>query len=683
LLTYTPASGFVGTETLAYTVSDSNGATSTPTTISFVVASPVPIAANENFQAVAGQPVVLNVLVEDTDSNGSLNPASVSIASDPRSGATLNVNTTTGAITYLAPATFTGTDTFTYTVADEDGAISAPGTVTITVAHANTGGLLTQPVTTTATAGVAQTIDVLAGATDSTSSILPGTVSIVSAPNHGGAATVNSNGTITYTAASTFGGLETFRYTVKDAAGHTSAATLVSVTVSNPGVAPVAANATTTLSANGTFTVSVPAAVASTVGLNLSTMTIVGYPAHGNAAINYTAGTITYIPAANFVGADSFSYTVQDANGHLSNTATVNVNVGVTAGSAAGNDRSVVFTSAGGALTTVSLNRGSVTVLFNTDGTISVSRKGVATISGSALQISGLELTNTTAASTLSITARGSGAINIGSITDTSPIKAILAPRATLTGAMNLSGISTVQLLQITDGHITIAGGIPAGFTLSSGAVSNSTLSSAAAIKTLKVSSWTSSTVGASSITAPSIGALTVAGNFQPSLTLTGGGVALKSAQIRGTLSSDFWDITGAITTLNVTGAITGFNLVTTGNVGTVTASLLSDDALLIGSSPSDTLANASATTLGDATLNALHLTARGKTTFSNTALIVHTLTAATLGAIGTTDTDPNPSGIALLKAKSITGTENGKSFRFTASATASAIFGDFEIDLL
>ena len=37
-------------------------------------------------------------------------------------------------------------------------------------------------------------------------------------------------------------------------------------------------------------------------------------PAHGTATVN-ADGTITYAPAANYNGADSFSYTIGDGNG--------------------------------------------------------------------------------------------------------------------------------------------------------------------------------------------------------------------------------------------------------------------------------------------------------------------------------------------------------------------------------
>ena len=57
--------------------------------------------------------------------------------------------------------------------------------------------------------------------------------------------------------------------------------------------------------------------------LSVSSVTM---PAHGTATIN-AGGTITYAPAANYSGADSFSYTVSDGNG---GTATASVSVTVT-----------------------------------------------------------------------------------------------------------------------------------------------------------------------------------------------------------------------------------------------------------------------------------------------------------------------------------------------------------------
>ena len=44
-------------------------------------------------------------------------------------------------------------------------------------------------------------------------------------------------------------------------------------------------------------------------------------------SINTTTGVITYTPTAGYVGTDSFTYTVKDNDGTVSNAATVNIDV--------------------------------------------------------------------------------------------------------------------------------------------------------------------------------------------------------------------------------------------------------------------------------------------------------------------------------------------------------------------
>jgi len=59
---------------------------------------------------------------------------------------------------------------------------------------------------------------------------------------------------------------------------------------------------------------------------------------NGLTSINPTTGEITYTPAADFIGADSFAYTVQDDDGLVSNEVTVSIEVDVdTDGDGTGN----------------------------------------------------------------------------------------------------------------------------------------------------------------------------------------------------------------------------------------------------------------------------------------------------------------------------------------------------------
>jgi len=77
-------------------------------------------------------PVTVNVLANDSDVDGSLDPATLTLITPPASG-TATVNAATGAITYLPGVNAFGTVSFSYAVRDNSGALSAPATVTITV----------------------------------------------------------------------------------------------------------------------------------------------------------------------------------------------------------------------------------------------------------------------------------------------------------------------------------------------------------------------------------------------------------------------------------------------------------------------------------------------------------------------------------------------------------------------
>src|SRR5262245_37195357 len=78
---YTPAAGFSGTDTFIYTVTDVAGMVSNPGRVTVIVNRPT---ANDDFTDTdAGNPVIINVLENDTDPDGNdkLHPSSVTIIS--------------------------------------------------------------------------------------------------------------------------------------------------------------------------------------------------------------------------------------------------------------------------------------------------------------------------------------------------------------------------------------------------------------------------------------------------------------------------------------------------------------------------------------------------------------------------------------------------------------------------
>ncbi|MDF3077645.1 MAG: tandem-95 repeat protein [Sphingobacteriaceae bacterium] len=131
-VTYTPTTGYFGPDSFTYTLLNADGLESDPITVNIVVNTP-PVAVNDNASTAVGASVTVDVTANDTDADGTVNKASVTIVSQPLNGI-LSVDPITGRVTYTPVAGFSaGTDNFTYTVKDDRGQVSNIATVTITV----------------------------------------------------------------------------------------------------------------------------------------------------------------------------------------------------------------------------------------------------------------------------------------------------------------------------------------------------------------------------------------------------------------------------------------------------------------------------------------------------------------------------------------------------------------------
>ncbi|WP_143751880.1 Ig-like domain-containing protein, partial [Maribacter sp. 4U21] len=218
-VTYTPNADFNGTDSFTYQVCD-NGTpdvqceeATVNVTVNSVNDSPVITDDTATLTEDTAGGVDINVLGNDTDVDGTIDPSSLSIVGAPSNG-TVTINPD-GTLNYVPNPNFNGTDTFTYEVCDDTGDCQT-ATVTVTVEEESDA-----PVVTDDTATVDEdnpvTVDILANDNDNADggSIDPASVSITGAPANG-TVVINPDGTVTYTPNADFNGTDSFTYQVCD-----------------------------------------------------------------------------------------------------------------------------------------------------------------------------------------------------------------------------------------------------------------------------------------------------------------------------------------------------------------------------------------------------------------------------------------------------------------------------------
>jgi hypothetical protein len=314
-VTYTPNGDFYGNDTFIYTVSDGNGGSADASVaVSVIAQDDAPVATNDIVTVDEDTPTVLDVLANDTDADG--NTLTVLSTTSPTNGSVaINPDNT---ITYTPAPNFNGSDSFAYVVIDDTGLTDSAG-VSITVNPVNDAPIAADDSAVTDEDN-SVTITVLPNDFD----VEGDTLSVVGASNPpNGTSTVNADNTVTYVPDPDFNGNDSFAYTVSDGNGGTDTATF-SVTVIPVNDAPAAANDVGVTNEDSSTSIAVLVNDADVDGDPL-TLTLTSAPTNGVASVNAGA-TVTYTPAANFNGGDSFTYRITDPSG-ASDTATVNVTV--------------------------------------------------------------------------------------------------------------------------------------------------------------------------------------------------------------------------------------------------------------------------------------------------------------------------------------------------------------------
>lgn len=216
------------------TVSATTTFTAAPTTGSFppVTQNTPPATAPDAAATMMNTEIVIDVLANDSD-DGALDRTALALVAPPSHG-TAVVQPETGTIVYMPTAGYTGTDLFSYTVKDDEGASSDEESVTITITEYSQ-----DPVAEADHVQVDEdtpaTIAVLAN--DSMPEQDTVELSVADTTLEGGRLALTETNEISYHPPADFFGTDSFTYTLRTSTGATAQAA-VTVTVRPVNDAP-------------------------------------------------------------------------------------------------------------------------------------------------------------------------------------------------------------------------------------------------------------------------------------------------------------------------------------------------------------------------------------------------------------------------------------------------------------
>jgi len=130
-VTYTPPSGFSGTEVFNYSISDGKGGSASATvtvTVTAVSSNQAPVAVNDSATTSTGTPVTIAVLGNDYDPDGDKLKVT-GVTQGAKGAVTLNAD---GSVTFTPAKSFKNSDSFSYTISD--GKVNASAVVSISLA---------------------------------------------------------------------------------------------------------------------------------------------------------------------------------------------------------------------------------------------------------------------------------------------------------------------------------------------------------------------------------------------------------------------------------------------------------------------------------------------------------------------------------------------------------------------
>jgi len=280
-----------------------------------------PVGGNKSYNATEDTPLSVTaasgVLQGASDPDGNAISA-ILVSNGTKGTVTLNAD---GSFSYVPNANANGSDTFSYQVRDQYGALSSIYTATINIAGVNDAPVAQNGAVTTAEdTAVSGSVT----ATDIDSPSL--TYTLVSGPSNG-TVVLNTDGTYTYTPGANYNGSDSFRFSASDGSLNSNDG-VVTITITPVNDAPIGLDKTYNGVLGGTTTVSASTGLlAGAYDPDGDTMTVslVRGPIAGSVVLN-PDGSFTYNPInSNVNGADSFTYVLIDSNGATSSVMTAEI----------------------------------------------------------------------------------------------------------------------------------------------------------------------------------------------------------------------------------------------------------------------------------------------------------------------------------------------------------------------
>jgi len=209
--TYEPANDFTGNDTFSYTIcvpGDSDRCSSAVVTI-IVGDAGEPIAADDSYTTQEGKTYTIS---NHLDNDQVVDNAEVTAVESTSGNASVTLQDD-GSILYVPESSFSGQDTFTYTLCDDDETPSC-STATITMTVEDEGSPVASDDTVVIEIGTSE--EVITKLLDNDDLTDDATISSIDDSASNATIVLNNDGTVTYTPPAGFMGEDTFTYTICD-----------------------------------------------------------------------------------------------------------------------------------------------------------------------------------------------------------------------------------------------------------------------------------------------------------------------------------------------------------------------------------------------------------------------------------------------------------------------------------